>query len=209
MQVGFEQLPPVLRHAIHEEMENQAVSAGTITREGMMRLLQDIGLADMAVRLARVDTGPGPSNGSVQAARASAGPALYDVLDGLTARLPPGFQFPSMTTLAAWHLWCCGDESKGYPPFRQVLPQDLPDQHSANARKRLSDFRFLMKALTDAAQASSVYYSKPTIVQANEMFEVALPRLGVLDGTERIAQLAFMTVVGKLRAVIKSRRAQA
>ncbi|EGZ07969.1 hypothetical protein PHYSODRAFT_453555, partial [Phytophthora sojae] len=51
-----------------------------------------------------------------------------------------GFTFPRVPLSVAWELWWFGCPSKNWPPYRSLVPMDLPNK---NTRKRLSDFRFI------------------------------------------------------------------
>ncbi|EGZ24593.1 hypothetical protein PHYSODRAFT_480632, partial [Phytophthora sojae] len=50
-----------------------------------------------------------------------------------------GFTFAMVRLSVAWGLWWFGCPSKNWPPYRSLVPMDLPNK---NTRKRLSDSRF-------------------------------------------------------------------
>jgi len=104
--------------------------------------------------------------------------------------------------LSAWQLWMCGDPSKQHPPFRKVTVDDF--RPHSNQRKRFSDLRFLMRIMeqhVNEANAWIVAGTSPTLLEANAMFTVAFPRLGLFDATssQRAAQFSLLSVVKLLR----------
>ena len=50
-------MPPRLRDIVVKELEDRAMVAGTITRDGMRQLLDDIGLPEVVARLGRLEQG--------------------------------------------------------------------------------------------------------------------------------------------------------
>ncbi|DBA02814.1 TPA: hypothetical protein N0F65_006604 [Lagenidium giganteum] len=77
---------------------------------------------------------------------------------GIMRRLPATFEFPKVSVSAAWQPWQCGGGRRNYPPFRSLEPNDMP---TTNARKRLSDSRFLMNKIEDAENALESIWMLP------------------------------------------------
>ena len=173
-------LPPRLRDIVVKELEDRAMVAGTITRDGMRQLLDDIGLPEVVARLGRLEQGgippPLPAPAASDAASGPTSQPTMFMWGGKFRRLPESFEFPSMTALSAWQLWCCGDASQRLPPFKQVEEVDFARK---NARKRLSDLRLLMHAIDDQAKKADGWVQNPSTEQANEMYKKAMPALAL------------------------------
>jgi hypothetical protein len=161
---------------IMDGLEERAVGAGTVTHHGVQRLL-DAQLAPLMAAMDRLERGGGviqqqeavvagnaPPDAAVNAPAEAR--QLY-VWGGRFNLVPEDFQFPNTSTKIAWQLWCCGDAEKGYPPLRQLTPQDMS---SKNLKKRLSDFRTLMRELEVRAKDTGVWRDSATVQEANEMF---------------------------------------
>ncbi|KAF1786533.1 hypothetical protein GQ600_13163 [Phytophthora cactorum] len=50
-------------------------------------------------------------------------------------------EFPKVSLTIAWESWWLSSPSTNAPPYRSLVPIDLP---TIRARKRLSDFRYVM-----------------------------------------------------------------
>ena len=129
----------------------------------------------------------------------------YYFWGGKMARLPQYFDFPSGCPRIAWQYWCCGDPFKGYLPLKYVQPQDI---YNLKARRRLSDFRFLMKLVEEEATRLGIMKSNPTVEEAIEIFERCKYAVEVDDESlqhrkRRVAQLAWITVATELRKKVR------
>ncbi|EKX42548.1 hypothetical protein GUITHDRAFT_73905 [Guillardia theta CCMP2712] len=82
--------------------------------------------------------------------------------------LPEDFLWPKMFVDVAYEWWMQGNAEKGYPPFKNLEPSDFADQ---NARKRLSDFRYLMGKIDQCAQEKGVYKENATMEETKEIFK--------------------------------------
>jgi hypothetical protein len=196
----LDRIPQAARDLIVQELEARAAISGTLTRDGMRQLLDDLGLADV-LRRTELGSERAPSAASAAAPAQPQGNFLFS-WGGLFHRLPEDFTFPSMNVLSAWQLWMCGDPSKQHPPFRKVTVDDF--RPHSNQRKRFSDLRFLMRIMeqhVNEANAWIVAGTSPTLLEANAMFTVAFPRLGLFDATssQRAAQFSLLSVVKLLR----------
>jgi hypothetical protein len=120
---------------------------------------------------------------------------------GRLHRVPEAFKFPRTTVALSWELWWFGNASHRWPPIRELVPSDMP---SVNTRKRLSDFRYLMKHIEAAAAETGTFTSHPSLHQARAMLANASSQLPVPDRTargqvRRVEQLQWPTVVNLLR----------
>ncbi len=98
-------------------------------------------------------------------------------------RVPKEFSFPSVSLLLAWQHWCCGNLEKGYPPFRELQPNDMV---SKNMRKRLSDYKSVMKKIENEAVRQQIWTDRSTLPEVNEMFFKCVHTLGVDDCLDEV-----------------------
>ena len=125
---------------------------------------------------------------------------------GKMRRVPESFQLPQGGLLPAFLQWHIGDPVKGYPPLRYLDPCDVGDEKDPvglNKQKRLADLQKIMKMMEDEVKKKNKWVESPTLSQANEMFSVALPALGIPQTTpkgrkRRMDQLAWTTFVRDL-----------
>ena len=68
---------------------------------------------------------------------------LYN-LENRIGIVPADFKFPQCSVAIAYQLWCCGDERKGYPPFRMLTSKDMSNR---TLSARLSEFQYIMKTI--------------------------------------------------------------
>jgi len=71
-------------------------------------------------------------------------------------------------------------------------------------RKRLSDFRFLNNLVEVEVKRQNAWIPRPTLTQANEMFEIGrsaidVPILTQKGRKRRVAEIAWRSVVNELR----------
>jgi hypothetical protein len=116
--------------------------------------------------------------------------------------LPEHFTIPEGDVQVLWAFWCCGNPAERILPLRRVRPGDLT---GTNARKRLSDYRFLMLALEAKAREAAIWLDHPTAAQAAAMLTPALVALGLPDQTvrgrmRRLCSLRWGSVVNLLRS---------
>jgi hypothetical protein len=122
--------------------------------------------------------------------------------------VPETFELPSVSCRDAWHLWIQGDASKQYPPFRKLKPIDMP---ASNARKRLSDLRYLMQKVERHAVAAGRSISNLSPRSASVVFDEHSSVIDVSTSTDgsrkrRRNQLVWITVASILRGKEKKRK---
>jgi hypothetical protein len=127
---------------------------------------------------------------------------------GLLRPVPDTFTFPVCSALAAFQLYCSGNAELQYPPLRILTPADMPTRDS---RKRLSDYRFLMRKLEGRLRRDGAWVPEPTLDDCNTMFDAAADEITVPEWTagqrkRRLTQLKWTTLVKVLR---KSRTREA
>ena len=109
---------------------------------------------------------------------------------------PQEFELPSGHVSQVWQQWCCGDADQGLPPLKSLQPTDL---QTRNARKRLSDLKFLMAIIESKAVELSKMKPRLNIVEAIEIFEackdeVDVPETSSKNRKRRTSQLSWITV---------------
>jgi hypothetical protein len=184
---------------IAKDLEDRAIGARTVTRDGLkemlLQTLQNAGLMRAVERLENPIAAPASPviNRNVQG-------QMY-MWGGRLARLPEDFVFPSGSVRIAWQHWCCGNTSKGYPPLRLIKPRDIALE---KVKRRLADYRFLMKRIQDSIEDDQFRIEDITITEANSLFDryshiAELPNLTSNNRTRRNNQLAWITVATELR----------
>jgi hypothetical protein len=191
-----------VKDAIIQELEARAMVAGTLTRDGLKTILNEMGFIDVMERLRAGNFGPSPPQPPVPPPiPVTSGPKLW-TWGGKLRRLPEDFTVPTMTPLSAWQLWCCGDKAKQYPPFLNIQGCDLSD---ANKRRRISDIATVCKAISSKALDLGLAVQQPmTVEQANIAFDRAFPELHLFEDeqgneVERSKQWTVLTACKKLR----------
>ena len=119
--------------------------------------------------------------------------------------VPEDFHLPKGSVVEAWRNWCMGDERLGYPPFKSLRPDDFSNK---NARKRLSDYRFMMMQIEQKASDLGIHMPIKTEQEAVSVFErcksvVSVPQETMTGKRRRTGQLSWLTVVDFLRCKSK------
>ncbi|EGZ12336.1 hypothetical protein PHYSODRAFT_517544, partial [Phytophthora sojae] len=96
--------------------------------------------------------------------------------------------------------WCCGDPSGRIGPYRFLQWQDLS---TCGKRKTLSAYRCMMMEI-QAKVPRGCWISTPTVQQAREMLQGAIPKLRISDVTpknrqRRKDQLKWSTALNEIR----------
>ncbi|KAF0683907.1 Aste57867_24080 [Aphanomyces stellatus] len=174
-------------------MQEHGTSAGQITREFF-----ETTLTEFAVRLNRSQMQQNPPPQTTPT-------ATLHSWAGRLSKLPQDFEFPAADAATAWRLWWLGNVSKGYPPFRFIVPLDLATQKQ---RKLLSEWKFAMGRFERACIAGGVsIVERPTEEIVSQSFDCIAQYLRHLFGRvpskrpRRLSQLHLISIVRTLRAV--------
>jgi hypothetical protein len=100
--------------------------------------------------------------------------------------------------LIAWQYYCCGEELRGYPPFRLLSSKDMS---TSDKKKRLSQFLGIMGRLKEKLVSIGGWVEHPTVEQANTMYaSVSGDVVAYLKGSsaDRVEQINWRTVVNKM-----------
>ncbi len=89
-------------------------------------------------------------------------------------RVSQDFCFPRTNVFLAWQEWMCGNTEKAYGPLRFLEPSDMSTR---NLRKRLSDFRLVMRWVERQVKEREKWVPQPTLEQASEMYALVAPLL--------------------------------
>jgi integrase len=173
---------------VMDELEDRAISANTVTANGLktniLRCLDEAGLLDI-VKMLKNKGGLHETNDSDS--------NQIQYCNGRFHRYPLGFTIPkSIPASDMFILWCCGDKNKNYPPLRTLKPHELD---SKNCRKRLSDLKYLMTIIENAASDDNINVSKITPAEAQTIYFKYQSNLNIKDrnGKRRIGQLSWMS----------------
>jgi hypothetical protein len=201
---------PAVVTGVVKELNDRAIGAGTVTRDGLQELLEtvvasklrDAGVGRVLQLLeSRTDrqlpvAGPPdrePSDPDYPYALHTWGGGLH--------RVPESFRFPKCSPRSAFILYCCGSAEHRYPPLRLLDPSDMKDR---NQRKRLSDYLFLMRKLKARLEQLGQWVAHPTVENANEMYDAAANAIETSAVTgmkrkRRTTQLKWISIVSLLR----------
>lgn len=188
---------PKVVGGVTQVLEDRAIGAGTVTRDGLRNMLNEVlnkaGLFEAVERMRA-------SSGAPSAPPNQAQESNLFMWNGSFHRVPQTFTFPVGGALVCWQHYCCGDATKGYPPLQQLEPRDMP---SKNLRKRLSDYLYLMKRVERLVKEKGGWIAKPTLAQANEMFAAGQEALSLpplpSNRQRRVNQMKWQSVVQLLR----------
>jgi hypothetical protein len=120
---------------------------------------------------------------------------------GKLRRVPETFQWPDGTPQHIFNLWFLGNAEEKHPPYCYLTPDDMPNK---NARKRLSDARYLIDMMETPLRDSGMDFEMPVGVhRVSELFAVARQAISNVVDTNtrhnRPHQLGWRTVVNLLR----------
>lgn len=122
---------------------------------------------------------------------------------------PRDFKLPKGSVQQAWILWNCGDPQKGYPPLKTLHPSDLEQK---NSKKRLCDFKYIMKLVEARAKELGLWKSKLTVTEAVETFRACQDAVDVGEisdehsRTRRKSQMSWLSVATLMRKEMKRRK---
>ncbi|KAG7365193.1 hypothetical protein IV203_038396 [Nitzschia inconspicua] len=139
--------PEVIRGVI-DEIKKRAMTAGTVTRDGLEALIGGcIEKSRLYQLVQKLENSPTPW---IQQEETLTGDEAVTMthMEGMHSwggrlhLILQDFAFPNSCSQIAWQYWMCGDCQKQYPPLRILSKNDMSN---TNMQKRLSDFRYLMQ----------------------------------------------------------------
>ena len=199
---------------IEAVLENRAIGAGTVTRDGLQDVLSTA-ITDMLQQHGVIDF---INNQNIQTnltPQHNEGPAEFNPSDNTTHfwggrfhLVPENFEFPSVGPRLAFQYWCNGDSRLLYPPLRLLQPIDM---QTSNLKKRLCDFKYLMNKILGLLRDRDAWIANPTIIQVDEMYNLIEEDLGMQMNTptnrqRRVGQMGWRNAVKILRATERANR---
>lgn len=210
---AVEQVGERIVSRVVQELEDRALSSGTVTRDGLESMIDNCirrsGIQDALEEIRNAAPLAGSQSfqqnqNEVQeepvdnAMDVANGRQLY-MWNGAFHHVPQDFDFPKATAAVAWEIWCCGDASKRWPPLKYLTELDMPTK---NTRKRLSDFRFLMTKIEEKARERNLWTRDCSVAEAQHMFQEIGQGVITVNGrveVNRLGQLTWRTVVKNMR----------
>ncbi len=138
----IENLPPQITTDLEAMLQRNGAAVANITPDRLQSFIKDgfqAALAELVPQL-----GLAQPQGRLPEAPVSRF-ELYS-WGGSFHKLPEGYKFPDVTVVVAFRLWFIGDIVEKIPPFKALEPTDFSDK---NERKRLSDWKCIMKYLIE------------------------------------------------------------
>lgn len=178
-------------------LEDRAIGAGTVTREGLQSLLTQ----ELERFLGQRSADPIRSdNGSENAAQVGNANRLFS-WGGRLRRLPEHYELPNGTVHAAFRIWMCPDTDREICALRHCSTADFDDK---NKRKRFGDLRRIMNKIIESVRDSGLYRERPTVEECDAML-VSWEEQGLISAVtprgreRRMGQLKWTYVLKILR----------
>lgn len=206
----IQQVVPQVISGVVEQIEERAMVANTVTRDGLENVLntclERAGIFDLVQQVGSLRNGtlnsqpPDHNNHNNHNNNDTSNdddPNCLFYWGGKFHRIPEDFEFPDGSINMAWINWCLKNTSKGYPPLRKITPEDFGNQKCK--RKRLSDFRFLMNILQNELVSNNLWIEDPTIEQVNNMYYQSIDSLRLSRIDEDEERDSFVRRIGQIK----------
>eukprot|EP00834_Sanchytrium_tribonematis_P008005 NODE_831_length_3642_cov_0.596669.p1 type:complete len:758 gc:universal NODE_831_length_3642_cov_0.596669:113-2386(+) len=192
-------------NAIVVELEERAIGAGTVTRDGLLGLLNDsiFGVLNQHGIIHAIQNMN--HNNQIRAPQANSSPHndTNSFWNMMSRQLPADFKLHPVNILIAFQLWCLGDESKSYPPYRLLIPENMPND---DVRKRFCDFGKLMQFFERKLRESNMWITNPSLSEVNGMItdllqtdDLEFLRRTPKNRVRRINQIGWRTAAEHVR----------
>ena len=204
------EIPPTVVSGVADLLEERAVGANTVTRNGLREMLRDL-LQPLQTRLDTLAEG-----GTALASNTSSEqetPVHWQAFfwGGRFRRVPQDFELPKGGMRTTFQQWCLGNPAKGHPPLQQLQAIDMgddSDRAQKNKRRRLADLHALMGKLKNHLIQANHWIELPSLEQVNTMFDEAVAALDIPPETpkgrkRRLDQISWTTIV---REVLTGRK---
>jgi hypothetical protein len=118
-------------------------------------------------------------------------------------RVPEGFTLCTGSLSIVWQYWCCGDDTRGHPPYRFLQPRDMSNR---SQQKRLAELRRLLLPLERAVRTSGIWKDPPTATDAAQWLADIKHTITLSSTTphgrqRRLEQLSWHTLVREIRHI--------
>ncbi len=139
VEMELSNLPPLLVEQLEEMLQRNGAAAANVTPEGIHDAIKNALAKFLPERLEQQDRMDVEQVEPIS-------PTLFH-WEGSFHKLPQDYKFPDASVSAAYRIWHFGIEEENLVSFKSLEPRDLSDK---NARKRLSDWKYLMNGLEEA-----------------------------------------------------------
>ena len=188
-------------------LEERAIGAGTVTRDGVAHMLEE----QMSRLMAILESGPQVRRPSPEAESAAASEEdvqseiTFDWDDGSTRMLPQDYELPAGTVEMAFQAWILPDTRRRIRALRRCSPRDMATD---NNKRRFGDLSSLMGRIEQVAREKDIFTTIPTSEQVRAMFrvweeEVQLSSVTPKGRQRRIGQLKWTSVLKILRTRVE------
>jgi hypothetical protein len=132
-------LPSVqLSEGVNDMLEQRAIAAGVVTREGLRDMIQSV------FQEAGVSALVQQSQSPVAAVEPAVDDTPHFVSLGNVTVVSPDYLFPKGPTINAWRVWMCS--SVGMPPLRTLKSRNFP---SKGLKRKFGNLKFLMEVMEE------------------------------------------------------------
>ena len=176
---------------ITEMLEDRAIGAGVVTFEGLSKklegVLKRIGVHDLIAK--------SKADSSATSNRKESQAPVFNFTQ-------QKFSLPKCEVSKAWVMWWKGQPDANIPPWRRLKPSDMP---SKNQKKRLSELKFLMRAIEKEAKNLGLLDDEPSLENLERIFDHASICIPISSTTKtgkkrkRKGQLLWSTAAKYLR----------
>ncbi len=200
VEMNLSALPPALVEQLEEMLQRNGAAAANVTPDGINRIVSNAIESALSKHLGT----QGQFGQPALTAQIEDTPTyqLYS-WGGSFHKLPLDYTFPDVTVAAAYRYWHIGSEEENLPPFKSLEPTDFS---KSNERKRLSDWKYIMKEIIGVL-ADDYEDESSNINVINSQFKLAMERIPRVDKKKRTRpeEWALVTAVRELRAAKKAR----
>lgn len=195
-------LPGAVKNAIHEEMEQRSIDAGTLSRDAVVEILAGLEARLLNSLLRRVEPNvniavDGDNN------RDHNQPAFrLFLVRGRHRRVPEDFKFDTkISSSTLWQLYCLGNRELEIGPYRNLEGVDLVEPKQ---RSILSDMHALMGTVKRWLEDRNQWIQDPSAMQVEEMWTegsraIRIPERTAKGRKRRARQLAWRTHLNQYR----------
>lgn len=206
--VEIQKTVPDTVQGVNQILEDKAIGAGTVTRDGLREMLydclRDAGVTSILPRLNELDnrtTDPRFNQENIANGALNIQTFLWG---GRMHPVPEGFTLPICDCETIWEYWLCGDAEKNIPPLKHLQPFDFTHR---NQKKRFSDLKYLMYHFMECLAAddltSNISISEARIVYSNIKDKISLHETTKENHRRRKVQTLWTTMVTYLRKAEK------
>jgi hypothetical protein len=183
-------------NGINKLLEDKAIGAGSVTREGLKEILRDEFSKYMAADIWQRKNEVNATEVSQQTQQLQ----LF-TWGGRINRLPEDYNLPSGTVQSAFLIWMTPDSSKGICALRYCSAIDFSTKEK---KRRFGDLSKLMKMIEEYAKLKDIWPDNPDIAHVNHMTNTWWENINISSctpqgRTRRLGQMKWTSVLKLLR----------